>query len=151
MKKLSLSIRFGLVTSAMLIAYFLILALFNKHTNPAFSFFNAIITAFGICEVIRLKKLENLEDFTYQEGFKTGIVTGFIATFVFTAFFLFYATEIKPAFLSELLQTIKGDFNVSIGMVTFIVAVMGLATSVVVVLTVMQFFKKTWNIPQNHL
>ncbi|WP_303318909.1 DUF4199 domain-containing protein [Flavivirga abyssicola] len=151
MKKISLSIRFGFFTSALLISYFLILALFNKHINPVFSFFNAVITAFGICEAVRLKKLENPETFTYDEGFKTGVVTGFTATLMFTAFFLFYATEINAAFLSELLQTIKGDFNVDIGMVTFIVAVMGLATTVVATLTVMQFFKKTRNIPQNHL
>ena len=151
MKKISLSVRFGLITSAMLIAYFLILSLFHKHVNPAFSFFNAIITAFGIFEAVRLKKNENLEAFTYGEGFKTGIMTGFIATLVFTIFFLFYATEIYPAFLSELLQTIKGGFNIDIGMVTFVVAVMGFATTVVAVLTVMQFFKKTRNIPQKHL
>ncbi|GAA3595197.1 DUF4199 domain-containing protein [Flavivirga amylovorans] len=151
MKKISLSIRFGFVTSALLIAYFLILALFNKHINPAFSFFNAIITAFGICEAVRLKKLEDPDAFSYGEGFKTGIVTGFTATLVFTAFFLLYATEINVAFLPALLQTIKGGFNVDIGMVTFVVAVMGLATTVVAVLAVMQFFKKTRNIPQNHL
>lgn len=149
MKKVSLSIRFGLVTSTLLIAYFLVLSLFHKHTNPAFSFFNAVITAFGICEAVRLKKLENPESFTYGEGFKTGIVTGFIATLLFTVFFLFYATEINPAFLPELLQTIKGGFNVDIGMVTFIVAVMGFATTVVSVLTIMQLFKKTRNVPQN--
>ena len=44
MKNLSIPIRFGLVTSVILIAYFLVLALFNKHINPAFSFFNAVIT-----------------------------------------------------------------------------------------------------------
>ncbi|MDO5972216.1 DUF4199 domain-containing protein [Flavivirga aquimarina] len=149
MKKISLPIRFGLVTGIMLIAYFLILALFYKHINPVFSFFNAVIIAFGICEVVRLRKLEKPETFTYSEGFKTGTITGFIATLIFTVFFLFYATEINPAFLPELLQTINGSFNVDIGMVTFVVAVMGLATTVVSVLTVMQFFKKTGNIPQN--
>ena len=149
MKKLSLPIRFGLVTASVLIAYFLILALFNKHTNPAFSFFNAVITAFGIYEVIRLKKLEDLENFSYVEGFKTGIITGFVATMFFTLFFLFYATEINSEFLPELLQSIHGGFNVDIGMITFVVAVMGLATTVVCALTVMQLFKKTNNFPQN--
>ncbi|WP_298238660.1 DUF4199 domain-containing protein [uncultured Algibacter sp.] len=149
MKNLSLPIRFGLVTSVVLIAYFLILALFNKHTNPAFSFFNAIITAFGIYEVIRLKKLEDPNNFSYGEGFKTGIITGFIATLIFTVFFLFYATEINASFLPELLQIINGGFNADIGMVTFVVLVMGLATTVVCVLSVMQLFKNSRNIIQN--
>lgn len=148
MKKLSLPIRFGLVTSAVLIAYFLVLAMVDKHTNPAFSFVNAIITGFGIYEAVRLSKLENPSSFSYGEGFKTGVITGFVATLVFTAFFLFYATEVSPEFLSELLEKIKGGFNVDIGMVVFVVAVMGLATTVVSTLTVMQLFKNTRNIPQ---
>ena len=149
MKNLSLPIRFGLVTSAVLIAYFLVLALVDKHTNPAFSFVNAIITGFGIYEAVRLSKLKNPDHFSYGAGFKTGIITGFVATIIFTIFFLFYATEVNSAFLSELLQKMKGGFNADIGMVTFVVAVMGLATTVVSSLTVMQLFKKTGNIPQN--
>ena len=67
MKNLSLPIRFGLVTSAVLIAYFLVLALVDKHTNPAFSFVNAIITGFGIYEAVRLSKLKDLDNFSYGE------------------------------------------------------------------------------------
>ncbi|WP_298531250.1 DUF4199 domain-containing protein [uncultured Algibacter sp.] len=149
MKKISLPIRFGLVTGAVLIAYFLVLAMVNKHINPAFSFVNAIITGLGVYEAVRLSKLENPSGFSYGEGFKTGIITGFIATLVFTAFFLFYTTEVNLEFLPQLLQTIKGGFNADVGMVTFVVAIMGIATSVVSALTVMQFFKNTRNIPQN--
>ncbi len=147
MKNISLPIRFGLVTSAVLIAYFLVLALVDKHTNPAFSFFNALITGLGIYEAVRLRKLQNFSDFSYGEGFKTGIVTGAVATIVFTIFFLFYATEINSGFLDELLRTVNGGFNADIGMVTFVVAIMGFATTVVASLTVMQYFKKTGNIP----
>ncbi|MDG1731152.1 MAG: DUF4199 domain-containing protein [Algibacter sp.] len=148
MKNLSLPIRFGLVTSAVLVAYFLVLALVDKHTNPAFSFVNAIITGFGIYEAIRISKLENPDNFSYTEGFKTGIITGFVATIIFTVFFLFYATEVNIEFLPELLQKMNGGFNADIGMVTFVVAVMGFATTVVSALAVMQLFKKTRNISQ---
>ncbi|OEK09437.1 hypothetical protein A8C32_12015 [Flavivirga aquatica] len=148
MKNISLPIRFGLVAGVVLIAYFLILSLFNKHINPAFSFFNAIITAFGIYEAVRSKKHESLEAFSYGEGFKTGLATGAIATLIFTSFFLLYTTEVNNTFLVELFQTIKGNFSVSIGTVTFVVAVMGFATTVVSTLSVMQLFKKTRNIPQ---
>lgn len=149
MKKISLPIRFGLVTSAVLIAYFLILSLFDKHINPAFSFFNAIITGFGIYEAVRLSKLQLPNSFSYTEGFKTGIITGFVATILFTFFFLFYTTEVDSNFLSNLMQTLNGKFDVDIGMITFIVAVMGLATSVVATLSVMQLFKNSRNVPQN--
>ena len=124
----------------------MILALFNKHINPVFSFFNAVITAFGVYEAVRLKKLKEAESFSYSEGFKTGIITGFVATLLFTTFFLFYATEVNPEFLSKLLEKINGVFTIDIGMVTFIVAVMGLATSVVSTFAVMQLFKNSRNI-----
>ncbi|TNJ44186.1 DUF4199 domain-containing protein [Tamlana fucoidanivorans] len=146
MKKLSIALRFGLVTSAVLIAYFLVLALVDKHTNPAFSFVNAIITGLGIYEAIRLHKLENPSAFSYGEGFKTGIITGFVATLIFTIFFLFYATEINNTFISDLILSIHSGLNADIGMVAFVVAVMGFATTVVATLTVMQLFKNTRNI-----
>ena len=148
MKKIALPIRFGLVTGIVLIAYFLVLALFHKHINPAFSFFNAIITAFGIFEAVRFIKLENPEDFSYGEGFKTGVITGFIATLLFTIFFLVYATELNTDFLPELLATIKGGFDADEGMVTFVVLVMGLSTTVIATLVTMQYFKNSKNIPQ---
>ena len=145
MKELSLPLRFGLVTSAVLIAYFLVLALFHKHTNPVFSFFNAVITAFGIFEAIRVYKLQNGETFTYADGFKTGLITGGVATILFTVFFLLYATEINAEFIPELLATIKGGFDTNVGMITAVVAIMGFATTVVCTLTVMQFFKNSIN------
>jgi hypothetical protein len=149
MKKMTLPIRFGFVTSAVLIAYFLILAMFHKHTNPVFSFFNAVITAFGIYEAVRLVKLQQPKAFSYGEGFKTGLITGFVATLFFTVFFLFYATEVNMSFIPELLVIMNGGLNADVGMVTFVVGIMGLATTVVSTLTVMQLFKNSGNSSQN--
>ena len=83
------------------------------------------------------------------EGFKIGVVTGSVATLVFTFFFLFYATEISPTFLTSLLENIKWNFQSNIGLVVFIVAIMGLSTTVVSALTVMQLFKKSNNYVEN--
>ena len=147
MKNVSLPIRYGLVTGIVLIAYFLLLDLFDKSTNPVFSFFNAAITAFGIYEVIYITKIKNPTLFTYVDGFKSGIITGFIATIVFTIFFLVYATEVNNMFVDQLLQSVKRNFDIDVGIVTFIVAIMGFATTVVSALTVMQLFKNSNNMP----
>jgi len=148
MKKISLPLRFGLVTSAILTAYFLVLALIDLHTNPLFSLFNSIITAFGIYEVIRLRKLENINTFSYAEGFKAGIYTGCIATFLFSLFFLIYSTEINTEYLPKLTNSMNGSFNINAGLITFIVAVMGLATTLVSSLVIMQRFKISRNISE---
>lgn len=149
MRNAILPIRFGLVTSAVLIAYFLVLSLFNKHTNPAFSLINAAITLFGIYEAIKITKLQYPNNFSYGDGFKTGIITGVTATIVFTLFFLFYATEINSDFLPALLENMNWGFKSHIGLVVFVVAVMGLSTSLVSSLTVMQLFKNSNNYVEN--
>lgn len=146
MKNIILPIRFGLITSAVLIAYFLILALIDKHTNPVFSFLNAFITAFGVFETIRYYKLEQGENFTYSGGFIAGLITGFIATVVFTIFFLLYITEINSDFLAQVLTVLHDASPVSVGVLTFVVGIMGVATTVISAFTVMQYYKKSWNI-----
>ena len=129
MKNLTLPVRFGLVTSAVLVAYFLMLALFHKHTNPVFSFGKA---------------------FTYTDGFRAGFITGFTATLVFTVFFLIYITEVNSNFITEMLQIVhNGGFDITVGMLTFIVGIMGLATTIVATFTVMQLFKNSTKFTQN--
>lgn len=145
MKKLSLPVRFAVAISGSLIGYFLFLALFDYHTKPFFSLFNGVITGFGLFEAIKYHKLEQGNNFTYTSGFTVGVTAGFIATFIFTIFFLFYATEVNPNFLEELLTVFKREYNVGVGLVCFVVAIMGFATSVVLTLTFMQFFKTSNN------
>lgn len=148
MKKIILPIRYAIAISGCLIAYFLLLALMGLHTNPVFSFFNAAISAFGIYAAIKYYKIEQGDNFEYSKGFSVGILTGFISTLIFTVFFAFYATELDKNFLPELLKTIDREYDDSIGIISFVVAIMGFATTVVITLTFMQYFKKSWNIPQ---
>jgi hypothetical protein len=141
MGKLSIPFRFGIVISGGLIASFLLHSLFTAHTNPFYSLLNIVITGFGIFETIRYYKLEQGVNFSYSSGFIAGLVAGAIATIIFTIFFLFYITEINKEFLPELLEIFKGDYKVGAGMITFVVAIMGFATTVVMTLTLMQYFK----------
>ncbi len=149
MKNLTLPIRFGIVTSAVLIAYFLILSLLGKHTNIFFSLFNGIITGFGIYETLKIVKLREGASFNYGNGFKAGITTGVVATALFTIFFALYATELNGSFLEELSQVWSKDYSNFKGIVFFTVAIMGVATSVILTLTFMQLFKTSNNLKNN--
>ena len=71
MKKIILPIRFGLVTSAVLIAYFLFLPCLTNILIHVYVFLNAGITTFGIYEAIRFYKLEQGEVFNYTNGFSS--------------------------------------------------------------------------------
>lgn len=146
MRNLDLPLRFGLIISGLLITYFLLLSIFDLHVSPIFSLFNAVIVAFGIFEVIKTTKLRAGADFSYALGFSTGIITGFIATLIFTVFFILYATELSTEFLGGLLSFSNGNLEIGIGLVTFIVAIMGFATTVVLTLTFMQLFKRSYSI-----
>jgi len=146
MKNLSLPIRFGIVTSAILIAYFLILALMGKHTNVFYSLFNGVITGFGIYETIKYSKLKLGKDFSYGKGFIAGITTGFAASLLFTIFFAFYSTELDSGFLNELSEVWAKDYKNFEGIVFFSVAVMGFATTLVLTLSFMQLFKTSNNL-----
>ncbi|MEL7270288.1 MAG: DUF4199 domain-containing protein [Bacteroidota bacterium] len=145
MKNMTLPIRFGLVTAAVLIAYFLILSLMGKHTNVFYSLFNGIITSFGIYETIKYTKLRLGKEFTYGKGFTAGVTTGFAATLVFTIFFALYSTELNTGFLGELSEVWSKDYANFEGIVFFTVAIMGLATTLVLTLSFMQLFKTSNN------
>ena len=143
MNKIALPIRFGIAASGSLIAYFLILSLVDLHTNVFFSLFNGVITGFAIYEAIKYFKIQEKEKFNYGTGFKAGIVTGFVATLIFTVFFAIYATEIDPEFLAHLTEQWFSSFESFEAIVFFTVAVMGFATSLVLTLTFMQLFKSS--------
>lgn len=146
MRNIILPIRFGLVASSALIAYFLVLSLLDKHTNVFFSIFNGVITAFAIYEVIKYTKLRLGDAFTYSKGFTNGVITGFVATLLFTIFFAFYSTELNPEFLQNLSDKWANDYSNFKGIVFFTVAIMGFATTMVLTLTFMQLFKDSNNL-----
>lgn len=146
MKQFMLPIRYGIATSGSLIAYFLILSLFDLHTNVFYSLFNGVITGFGIYEAIKYFKIRLGPTFNYGKGFIAGITTGFIATLIFTIFFAFYATEVNLDFLGELSKVWFKDYQTSGGIVFFTVAIMGFATTLVLTLSFMQLFKVSNNL-----
>jgi hypothetical protein len=141
MMRFALPVRFGIATCGSLIAYFLILSLFGLHTNVFYSLFNGFITGFGIYEAIKYYKLELGRDFSYGKGFVAGITVGFVATILFTIFFAFYSTEVNTDFLPNLSTAFFKDFKNFEAIVFFTVAIMGFATSLVLTLAFMQFFK----------
>lgn len=145
MKNFTLPIRFGIAASGSLIGYFLILSLFDLHTNIFYSLFNGIITGFAIYEAIKYRRIAEGPNFNYAKGFSTGLVTGFTATLIFTVFFAFYATEVNQEFLATLSTAWFKNFSFE-GIVFFTVAIMGFATSLVLTLTFMQLFKTSRNL-----
>ncbi|MBZ9729617.1 DUF4199 family protein [Salegentibacter sp. JZCK2] len=148
MKNFSVPIKYGLLISVGLIVYFLILSLFNAHIYPLFSLFNGVIMAAGMWLALKAYRSSKGAKFKYQKGFMASLLTGFNATIVFTIFFAFYATELSSGFLDNLINVWPEDYGTGIGIVVFVVAIMGFATSLVLTLAYMQLFKDSWNTKQ---
>ena len=144
-RKFTLPIRFGVAIAGSLIAYFLILALLGLHTQPLYSLFNGVITGFGIFEAIRYYKISKGVAFEYSDGFSVGMVTGFVATIIFTIFFGIYAGNLDPKFLDKIINRWEATYDTSLGSMIFLVAIFGFATTVVLTLSFMQLFKRSWN------
>ncbi len=145
MNNFSIPIKYGIAIAIGLIAYFLILSLFGAHIYPLFSLFNVVIMAGGMWLALKAYHNSKGAKFKYQKGFMASLLTGFNATILFTIFFAVYATELNPDFLDNLINMWRTDYGTSIGIVLFVVAVMGFATSLVLTLAYMQLFKDSWN------
>lgn len=143
MKKSKLPLVFGLGISALLILTFLLFAAFGLHTNPVFSIFNGVIMATGMFMCLKLYKDKKGKDYNYQKGFVAVFFTGFNATLFFTIFFVFFASVIEPAYIAKMIG--HWSAKTSEGLVVFVVFIMGMATNMVLSLTFMQLFKRTWN------
>lgn len=145
MGKSSIPVKYGVAIAAGLIAYFLLLSLFGAHVNPAYSLFNGVIMGYGMFEAIKHYRLQKGDKFKYEKGFTATLLTGFNATIIFTIFFAFYVTELNPNFLDRMINMWITNYNTSVGIVLFVVAIMGFATSLVLTLAYMQLFKNSWN------
>lgn len=141
MNNFALPIRFGVAASGSLIAYFLLLSLVGLHINVFYSLFNAVITGFAIYEAIKYYKLKRGSNFTYSGGFMAGLITGGVATLIFTLFFALYSTELQPGYLEELSTKWANNYRSFEAIVFLVVAVMGFTTSLVLTLAFMQLFK----------
>jgi hypothetical protein len=144
----SVALKYGLFITASLIAYFLILRLFNLHENPWLRLFNGVAMAAGIFYAIKYFKLISGSAFTYVDGFKTGLITGFIATILFTGFMAIYMFHLDPEFTQKLLGEWFKNYDEGAGILVFIIFIEGLASTVVLTLTFMQIFKKSYNLSQ---
>ncbi|WP_340067114.1 DUF4199 domain-containing protein [Ascidiimonas aurantiaca] len=138
-------IRYGLIVAVILIFYFLFVKLFGLHENPWLRLLNGAIVAYGIYASIRFRRLVEGSKFDYYGGFKTGLYTGFIATFVFVGFMAIYMFHLNPGFPELIMESWIKDYYQGPGILIFVLAIEGITSSLVLTLTFMQKFKPSWN------
>ncbi|UAB84409.1 DUF4199 domain-containing protein [Zunongwangia sp. SCSIO 43204] len=145
MKKSPYPFVYGALSAIILIAYFLILSVFNLHQNPVFGLLNLPIMAAGMWLLIKKYKTENLNHFNYKKGIWALFRCGVITTLIYTGFFALYITNLNPEFLKDLIPIWENDYHTNPGIAIFTVALMGFSFSAALSLTYMQLFKRSWN------
>lgn len=145
---ISISIKFGVFIALGFILYFIALKVIGLHTNPWFRILNGLIMGYGIFMAIKHYK-NHTADFDYGSGFKTGLMAGFIATILFSAFMCIYFFYLDPSFTYHLLQNWFSGFDYGGGILVFIITLEGFSSALVLTLASMQFLKNSGNVPQN--
>ena len=138
--------RYGIWIAIGLIAYFLILKLVGLHQYPAFSIANGLIYGFGLYKAMTFYKL-NEPDYQYEKGFTVGLVTGGIATVIFTVFMAVFIFQIDKEFTANILESWSLSYDMGASSIIWSILIMGFATTLVLTLTFMQLLKKSWNAP----
>ncbi|WP_046743082.1 DUF4199 domain-containing protein [Kordia zhangzhouensis] len=147
----SRSVKYGVFIAVGLIAYFLLVKLIGMHENPWFRIFNGFIVGYGIFKVIKETKYANGRNFNYFDGFKAGLIAGFIATIVFTLFMAVYIFHLNPEFAERIMETGLDKYSEEPGLLLFVIILEGFASAVILSLLFMQKFKPSNNIKQKDL
>lgn len=141
-----LGLKYGLMTAAGLIAYFLFMKLIGLSHILEFRFLNGIIMAIGIVMALRAyKRREKTPYVPYLSGLGLSFITALAATLVFSAFMLVYI----KGFDDSLIEVISADrmFGERVestpGIVIFMVLMMeGVISGAMIGFIAMQFFKR---------
>ena len=136
--------RYGIWIAIVLIAYFLLLKLIGLHQYPVLSAVNGII--FGIGIYMALKKYASRKDkFQYEKGFEVGLLSGGIASIIFTIFMAIYMYQIDTEFAANIMEVWNLEYDMGTLMLVLSILIMGFSTSLVLTLTFMQLLKNSWN------
>lgn len=147
-QSLPISIKYGVFIAITLIAFFLVLRLVGLHENPWLRLFNGAAMAAGIFFSLKYYKLKTGGEMSYINGIKTALITGFIATFIFSAFMAIYLFHLDPDFAELLIGEWLRNYDTGPGLLVFIIILEGLASTVVMALSFMQYFKKSRGVGQ---
>jgi hypothetical protein len=136
--------RYGISIAIILIIYFLLLKLIGFHQYPIFSSANGLIFAFGIYMAMK-KYASTTSSFKYEKGFEVGLLSGGIASIVFTLFMAIYMYQLDAEFSNAIMEKWNLEYEAGTLMLIISILIMGFATSLVLTLAFMQLLKNSWN------
>ncbi|WP_400190992.1 DUF4199 domain-containing protein [Hymenobacter sp. B81] len=143
-------IRYGLLTAAGMIAYFLLASLIGWATRVEYSYLNVAILAIGICMAIAHYRRVRHDRMPYLHGFGTGIITAAVAGVAFGVFLILYMV-VNPNFVEQLRAEDFFGFDMSVTIAFLAVLLQGVMSGVIISLIAMQYFKSPDHKPLEQL
>lgn len=140
--------KYGIGIAIVLIVYFLVLKVVGLHQFPILSVANGIIFGAGILVAMKQFKASG-QSFFYQDGFQLGLVTGAIATILFSIFMALYIFQIDTQFASAILDSWGLAYNKGGLIIIVTLIMMGFSTTLVLTLAFMQLLKDSWNVTKH--
>ncbi len=135
------TIRFGLLTAAGLIAYFLFMKLIGQETNFALRFFNFFIIIGGTFLLFKRLFVDSEHRVSYFNGLISGVLMNVVAVATFLVFMAGYTTFLDPQFLGVLESSKIWGSHLGLLEASFAIMIEGIASGVVISFSWMQYFK----------
>lgn len=136
--------RYGILIAIILIVYFLILKVIGLHEYPVLSAVNGLVFGLGIYLAMK-KYASRKRNFKYEKGFEVGLLSGGIATIIFTIFMAIYMFQIDTEFSAGIMERWNLEYDLGTLMLVLSILIMGFATTLVLTLAFMQLLKNSWN------
>ena len=140
-----IGLKYGLLTAAGLIGYFLIMNLIGLSHILEFRFLNGLIMAIGIVLALRAFKKKKQGNIGYLSGLGAAFMTGLFATLIFASFMLLYIKAFDESLLAVLTsnQMVGERVASTPGLVIFMVLMLeGVISGAMIGFIAMQFFKR---------
>ncbi|ARS35133.1 DUF4199 domain-containing protein [Pontibacter actiniarum] len=138
-------LKYGLLTAAALIAYFMLMRVFGLADVIELRFLNGVIMAFGVVLAIKGYKERMHGKIGYFKGLATGIITAVVGTTLFAAFMVVYVKLGGEALIETLsAERYFGERVVATpGVVIFSVLMLeGVISGFMIAFIAMQYFKQ---------
>lgn len=134
----------GLVTFALLVAYFFVMKTAGLAFILQYRYFNFFILLGGIWYAINSYKKKNLQqssDDFYLAGMGEGMFTGGVAVFLFSVFIGAYLDYIDPAFMEQLKLVAPLGSHLDALTVFLVLSGEGIGSALIITFGLMQYYK----------
>jgi hypothetical protein len=131
----------GLVTSAVLVAYFLAMKAMNLAQVIELRFFNFLIVAAGICYGINSLKQRLHEQEFYLKGLAQGMVIAVVTTVTFALFITVYLNYFDIQLMDDISKRVPYSGPLNALVIFTSVFMEGMASGAIITFSAMQYFK----------